>query len=98
MLLLALFSRREMLLLALSATNGLSSSQRRRVCYHEAAHFLCGYVVGLPIKSYEASTSAPRVEFFDTSTGDAPGGPNSFDDEQVAQLAVVSMAGAGEKG
>merc|ERR1719506_1415442 len=81
----------------IEATKGTSEDEeakRRRVCYHEAAHFLCGYVVGLPIKSYEASTSAPRVEFFDTSTGDAPGGPNSFDDEQVAQLAVVSMAGA----
>ena len=72
---------------------------RIRVCYHEAAHFLCGYCVGLPVKTYGlGSDGNPQVEFFDTKTGDLPdsqkGQGVEFNEAQVAKLAVVSMAGA----
>ncbi|CAN0439999.1 unnamed protein product, partial [Ectocarpus sp. 13 AM-2016] len=38
--------------------------EERRV-RHEAAHFLSGYLCGLPIKSYKADGGTTLVEFYD---------------------------------
>jgi hypothetical protein len=51
------------------ATPESDEEKLSRVAAHEAAHFLCGYVCGLPVKSIQMSP-APQVEFFATPEGD----------------------------
>ena len=67
---------------------------RRRLAYHEAGHFLVGYLVGLEVDSYDAATGAggrSSVQF--SSRVDTVGASH----EVLDRLAVVSMAGiAGE--
>ncbi|KAL3799128.1 hypothetical protein HJC23_002256 [Cyclotella cryptica] len=69
------------------------STRKERICRHEAGHFLCGYLCGLPVKSYEINpdTGAACVEFH-TDGGDASGKQLSEDD--IAALSVVAMSGS----
>lgn len=56
-----------------------------RVCRHEAAHFVCGYLCGLPITGYSVSDGVARVEF----------GVNSqkLSATEVAALSVTALSG-----
>ena len=69
-------------------------SKAERVCRHEAAHFLCGFLCGLPIAEYTTTAEdIPRVEFHDTTEGPATAQRELTEDE-VNALAVVAMSGA----
>lgn len=69
-----------------------SEERDDRICRHEAAHFLCGYVCGLPIKDYSLSDSGfPCVEFFESSEGESS---RELESEEIAALSVVSMSGS----
>mmetsp|Transcript_31863 Transcript_31863/g.52534 ORF Transcript_31863/g.52534 Transcript_31863/m.52534 type:complete len:381 (-) Transcript_31863:71-1213(-) len=64
-----------------------------RICRHESAHFLCGYLCGLPVKDYALMESGvPCVEFHQSSSGDATS--KEFSQEEVAALSVVAMSGS----
>merc|ERR1712176_1158809 len=65
--------------------------QRERICRHEAGHFLCGYVCGLPVKSYQTDpdTGVPCVEFH--TSADVGG---EFSEDAIAALSVVAMSGS----
>ncbi|KAL7544768.1 hypothetical protein ACHAWF_008131 [Thalassiosira exigua] len=67
--------------------------QRERICRHEAGHFLCGYLCGLPVKNYEISpdTGVACVEFH--TTGSSAVGKDLSDDV-IAALSVVAMSGS----
>lgn len=65
----------------------LDPQYRKRQTYHEAGHFLCGYLTGLEVEKYDAATGAgagSAVQF---------GGSFGRDAESLDRLAVVSMAG-----
>lgn len=69
-------------------------SKADRVCRHEAAHFLCGYLCGLPIAEYSTTEDGiPRVEFHETTDGPATAKRELTEDE-VNALAVVAMSGS----
>ncbi|CAN0330974.1 unnamed protein product, partial [Hapterophycus canaliculatus] len=59
--------------------------EERRV-RHEAAHFLSGYLCGLPIKSYKADGGTTQVEFYDSADGDMGGRAMKFTSEEVDQV------------
>lgn len=61
--------------------------EERRV-RHEAAHFLAGYLCGLPIKSYRADGGTTLVEFYDSVDGDLGGRALKFTPEEVDQVCV----------
>lgn len=65
-----------------------------RVCVHEAGHFLCGYICGLPVKSYTISDETmnyPCVEFHATGGGTLE---REYTNEEIAALSVVAMSGS----
>lgn len=67
-----------------------------RICRHEAGHFLCGYLCGLPIKAYEIleESGVPCVEFHSSGDTDAAAGEKGFSREEIAALSVVAMSGS----
>jgi len=69
-----------------------------RVCRHEAAHFLTGYLCGLPVANYETleDSDIPRVEFaYSSDANQVATAPNrELTMDEVNALAVVAMSGA----
>lgn len=67
--------------------------QEDRVCRHEAGHFLCGYLCGLPIKSYQTNDLGfPCVEFYPVTDGVGMG--RELDEQEVCIMSVVAMSGS----
>ena len=63
------------------------STETDRVARHEAGHFMCGYMCGLPIVDYNVLDSGvPCVEF-------SAGANQRFSNEEVAALSITAMSG-----
>lgn len=78
---------------SLRGTKEEKSDQEDRVCRHEAGHFLCGYLCGLPIRGYSANDlGVPCVEFYPSKDGEARG--RELTTEEIAAMSVVAMSGS----
>ena len=68
-----------------------TSTQRERICRHEAGHFLCGYMCGLPVKNYVVSpdTGVACVEFHPAGLAG-----QELSGDAIAALSVVAMSGS----
>ena len=78
---------------AFKGTQDDAAMQDDRICRHEAGHFLCGYLCGLPVKSYQLNDKGyPSVEFYPSTDGEAMG--RELNAEEIASLSVVAMSGS----
>lgn len=65
-----------------------------RVCRHEAAHFLVGYLCGLPIANYATTEeNTARVEFHYSKDGPSTA-KRELTESEVNALTCVAMSGA----
>jgi hypothetical protein len=82
---------------AITGLKGSSEDKQNkadRVCRHEAAHFLCGYLCGLPIANYDTKIeNIPRVEFHSTRSGPVTA-QQELNEDEVNALTVVAMSGS----
>lgn len=65
---------------------------RQRVLGHEAAHFLVGYLLGVPITGYSLSIGKEHVDFVEARIQQRLF-QSKLEAQDIDQLAVVAMAG-----
>jgi len=71
----------------------ISPQYRNRIARHEAAHFLVGYILGVPVAGYSLGLGTTHVDFFEAKLERKVYGKLSIQESTMLPLACVSMAG-----
>ena len=67
---------------------------RNRIARHEAAHFLVGYMLGVPVAGYSLGLGKTHVDFLEAKLERKIFGPDfAISDKTLLPLACVCMAG-----
>lgn len=81
------------LIAAVKGSDDGGVSKVDRVCRHEAAHFLVGYLCGLPVANYETTDdNVPRVEFHYSKDGPSTS-LRELSEDEVNSLTAVALSG-----
>lgn len=78
--------------MSVSAVFQVFPDYRKRVLSHEAAHFLVGYLLGVPIANYSLSIGKEHVDFVEARIQQRLF-QSKLETQDIDQMAVVAMAG-----
>ena len=82
-----------LLQIPINAFSSLFPDFRDRVLRHEAAHFLIGYLLGVPIVNYNLDLGTEHTDFLESRLQRKIVGAQRLSDEEIDALAVIAMAG-----
>jgi hypothetical protein len=82
-----------LLQLPINAFSNVFPDYRDRVLRHEAAHFLVGYLLGVPVVGYSLDLGKEHTDFLEARLERKIVGAQRLSDDEIDALAVVAMAG-----
>jgi hypothetical protein len=82
-----------LLKVAVDRFSRINPEYRRRIARHEAGHFLVGYVMGVPVGSYDLGIDSSHVNFLEAKLERKIFQGEKLSQEEVLPLAVISMSG-----
>jgi hypothetical protein len=82
-----------LLQLPINAFSNVFPDYRERVLRHEAAHFLVGYLLGVPIVGYSLDLGKEHTDMLENRLERKIVGAQRLSDDEIDALAVVAMAG-----
>lgn len=83
-----------LLQIPITAWSSLFPEYRERVVRHEAAHFLVGYLLGVPVVAYDTDIGRGHTDFLESKLERRIVSANRLSPAELDSLAVVAMAGA----
>jgi hypothetical protein len=82
-----------LLQLPINAFSNVFPDYRDRVLRHEAAHFLVGYLLGVPVVGYSLDLGKEHTDFLEARLERKIVGAQRLSEDEIDALAVVAMAG-----
>ncbi len=82
-----------LLQIPINAFSNVFPDYRERVLRHEAAHFLVGYLLGVPVVGYSLDLGKEHTDFLEARLERKIIGAQRLTDDEIDALAVVAMAG-----
>ena len=82
-----------LLQIPINAFSSLFPDFRDRVLRHEAAHFLIGDLLGVPVVNYNLDLGTEHTDFLESRLQRKIVGAQRLSDEEIDALAVIAMAG-----
>ena len=83
-----------LLQIPINAFSNVFPDYRERVLRHEAAHFLVGYLLGVPVVGYSLDLGKEHIDFLEARLERKIVSAQRLSDGEIDTLAVVAMAGA----
>lgn len=82
---------------AIDRVNLVNPDYKQRALRHEAGHFLCSYLLGVPVTGYSLAIGATHTDLLAQKLG-RPVFQGRLNMEELQALAIISMAGVAAEG